>query len=51
MVKEKKTLKDEAMVLQAGMPASVVVKNGQQTTLDYLIRPITTMLNRAFLEE
>lgn len=46
-----KTLKEEELVLQAGMPSSIVIKIGQQTMLDYLIRPITTMLDRAFLEE
>jgi epimerase transport system membrane fusion protein len=46
-----KTLKKEDMVLQAGMPASVVIKTGKQTTFEYLVRPISMMLDRAMLEK
>jgi len=45
------TLKDEKLVLLAGMPASVVIKIGKQTALEYLLRPMASMLNKAFLEE
>ncbi len=45
------TLKDEDLVLMAGMPANVVVKIGKQTTFEYLMKPMAVMLDRAFLEE
>lgn len=45
------TLKDENLSLLAGMPASIVIKIGTQTALEYLLRPLTVMLDRAFLEE
>jgi len=45
------TLKEENLELLAGMPASVIIKIGKQTTLEYLLKPMTIMLQRAFLEE
>ena len=44
-------LKKEHLSLQPGMPANVVIKIGSQTPIEYLIKPLTLMLNRAFLEE
>ncbi len=49
--KGKQTLKDEGLVILAGMPANVVVKIGKQTMFEYLVRPMAVMLDRAFLEE
>jgi len=46
-----KTLKEEDLTLLPGMPASVVIKIGSQTPIEYLLKPLTMMLNRAFLEE
>ena len=36
--------------LQAGMPAEVLINTGEQTVLDYLIRPITDAMARGFIE-
>lgn len=47
----KKTLKDENLEILAGMPAGVVIKIGKQTLLEYLLRPMAVMVDRAFLEE
>ena len=46
----KKTLKDENLEILAGMPAGVVVKIGQQTLLEYLLKPMIMMVHKAFLE-
>lgn len=46
-----KTLKENNMILLAGMPVGITVKAGSQTTLEYLLKPITLMLDRAFLEQ
>ena len=46
-----KTLEDENLSILPGMPANVVVKIGSQTMLEYLLRPMAVMFNRAFLEE
>ncbi|WP_458699909.1 HlyD family type I secretion periplasmic adaptor subunit [Sulfurospirillum sp. 1307] len=45
------TLRKENLKLLAGMPASVVIKIGSQTMLEYLVKPLTLMINKAFLEE
>jgi HlyD family secretion protein/epimerase transport system membrane fusion protein len=37
--------------LQAGMPAEVLINTGEQTVLDYLIRPITDAMSRGFIEK
>ena len=37
--------------LQAGMPAEVLINTGEQTVLDYLIRPITDAMARGFIEK
>ena len=47
--------KDPAEVLDGawlypGMPAEVMIVTGTRTALDYLLRPITRSLNRAFRE-
>ena len=47
----KKILKKNDLVLQAGMPASITIKAGKQTTLEYLLKPLTMMLQKAFLEQ
>lgn len=47
----KKTLKENNLEILAGMPAGVVIKIAQQTLLEYLLRPMATMLDKAFLEE
>jgi multidrug efflux pump subunit AcrA (membrane-fusion protein) len=39
-----------AQKLQAGMPAEVLINTGEQTVLDYLIRPITDAMARGFIE-
>ena len=44
-------LKKEHLSLLPGMPASIVIKIGSQTPIEYLLKPITIMLNKAFLEE
>jgi len=49
--KGKKTLEDENLEILAGMPVGIVVKIGKQTMLEYLLKPMTIMLDRAFLEE
>ncbi len=36
--------------LHPGMPAQVMIKTGRQTVLDYLLRPFTQSLRRAFRE-
>ena len=47
----KKVLKKEHLTLLPGMPANVVIKIGSQTPLEYLLKPMTIMLDKAFLEE
>jgi HlyD family secretion protein/epimerase transport system membrane fusion protein len=37
--------------LQAGMPTEVLINTGEQTVLDYLIRPITDAMSRGFIEK
>ena len=49
--KGEKLIKDNDLKVQAGMPVSIVVKAGKQTTLEYLLKPLTMMLQRAFLEQ
>jgi len=41
----------KGLTLQAGMPVEVMVKTGERTFVDYLLRPITDMFARAFREE
>ena len=49
--KGKEVLKKEHLSLLPGMPAGVVIRVGSQTPIEYLLKPLTLMLNRAFLEE
>jgi len=44
-------LKEYGFVLVPGMPAEAMIKIGDRTTLDYLIKPFTEMLGRSFNEE
>jgi epimerase transport system membrane fusion protein len=46
-----KTLQKSGLILLAGMPASITVKSGKQTLLEYLLKPMSMMLDRAFLEQ
>lgn len=41
----------ERRTLQAGMPVDAMIKTGERTFFDYLIRPITDRLAHAFREE
>jgi len=49
--KGKKVLKENDLKVQAGMPVSIIIKAGKQTTLEYLLKPMTMMLQKAFLEQ
>jgi len=44
-------LKKNKVRLVAGMPAEVVIKTGDRTVLDYLIKPVSQMVDRAFNEK
>ncbi len=44
-------LKKNNVHLVSGMPAEVVIKTGERTVLDYLVKPITQMIDRAFNEK
>ncbi|MGQ9658683.1 MAG: HlyD family type I secretion periplasmic adaptor subunit [Thermochromatium sp.] len=41
----------EGRVLQAGMPVEVMIKTGERTFFDYLVRPLTDRIAQAFREE
>ena len=47
----KAVLKKEHLSILPGMPVSIVIKIGSQTPIEYLLKPLTLMLDRAFLEE
>ncbi|WP_457750253.1 HlyD family type I secretion periplasmic adaptor subunit [Sulfurimonas sp.] len=47
----KKVLKENNLKLLAGMPASATVIAGHQTMLEYLFKPMSIMLDKAFLEK
>jgi len=49
--KGKEVLKKNNLEIQAGMPVSIIIKAGKQTTLEYLLKPMTMMLQKAFLEQ
>ncbi|WP_434580955.1 HlyD family type I secretion periplasmic adaptor subunit [Sulfurimonas sp. NW15] len=49
--KGKEVLKKNNLEVQAGMPVSIIIKAGKQTTLEYLLKPMTMMLQKAFLEQ
>lgn len=44
-------LKKNGLVLVQGMPAEVSIKGGERTFLDYLLKPMTNMVNHAFNED
>ncbi|UDL03837.1 HlyD family type I secretion periplasmic adaptor subunit [Marinobacter sp. CA1] len=44
-------MKEQSMYLVPGMPASVLIKTGERTMLQYLMEPMTRMFLRAFREE
>lgn len=46
----KEVLKKEHLQLLPGMPATVVIKVGSQTPIEYLLKPMTLMVQKAFLE-
>lgn len=46
-----RTMSEQGMYLMAGMPAEVMIKTGERTALQYLMTPITRMLDRGFREE
>ncbi|MEJ1396031.1 MAG: HlyD family efflux transporter periplasmic adaptor subunit, partial [Candidatus Sedimenticola sp. (ex Thyasira tokunagai)] len=43
-------LADEELRLVSGMPVDVIIKTGERTLVDYLLRPLSDMLARAFNE-
>jgi len=45
-----KTLEDNKVHLVAGMPTEVVIKTGERTVLEYLVKPLTQMIDRSFNE-
>jgi len=47
----KEVLKKNNLTVVAGMPASVTLLIGTQTPLEYLLKPLKIMLDKAFLEE
>lgn len=46
-----KSLQENKFILVAGMPAEVMIKTGERTTLSYLVKPFMDMLSRSFNEE
>ena len=44
------TLKDNNVHLVAGMPTEVVIKTGNRTVLQYLVKPLMQMVDRSFNE-
>lgn len=45
------TMDAQGMYLMAGMPAEVMIKTGERTALQYLLTPITRLLDRSLREE
>lgn len=45
------TMSEQGMYLFPGMPAEVMILTGKRTALQYLLEPLTRMLNRALREE
>jgi membrane fusion protein, protease secretion system len=37
--------------IRSGMPVTVVIKSGERTMLQYLVKPLTDRLHFAFTEE
>lgn len=46
-----KELRDKKLVVQAGMPADVVVRTGERTMLQYLVKPLTDRMSFSLKEE
>lgn len=44
-------MQEQGMYLVPGMPATVLIKTGERTMLEYLLEPMTRMFLRAFREE
>lgn len=44
-------LQNYGFTLVSGMPAEVMIKTGERTTLSYLLKPLTDMFSRGFNEE
>jgi membrane fusion protein, epimerase transport system len=44
-------LRKHKLELVQGMPAEVSIKSGERTFLDYLLKPVTNMVNHAFNED
>ena len=44
-------LKTYGFTLVSGMPAEVMIKTGERTTLSYFLKPLTDMFSRGFNEE
>ncbi len=44
------SLANEELRLVSGMPVDVIIKTGERTLVDYLLRPLSDMLARAFNE-
>lgn len=47
----RQTMSEQGMYLVPGMPADVMIRTGERTALQYLLDPITRMLDRALREE
>ncbi|NLY59298.1 MAG: HlyD family type I secretion periplasmic adaptor subunit [Gammaproteobacteria bacterium] len=47
----RQTMDEQGMYMMAGMPAEVMINTGERTALQYLLDPITRMLDRALREE
>lgn len=45
------TMVDEGIDLISGMPAEVIIKTGQRTLLDYIVKPFSDMFVRSLREE
>lgn len=45
------TMEEQRMYLMAGMPAEVMIKTGARTALQYLLTPVTRLLERSLREE
>ena len=47
----REVLAKEHLEVLPGMPVNIVILIGSQTPFEYLLKPMTIMLDRAFLEE
>lgn len=50
-ISQQEVLRMKEIRMAPGMPALVVIPTGERTVLDYLLRPITDSMNRAFREQ